>query len=79
MNPLVLPGEEASPAKISNYHGQKILIGLFIQRAQNKVSSVREMNKCFNSDRSTDRHLRKQTYDYQGGKEVGRDKLGDWD
>ena len=28
-----------------------------------------------------DKHhrYRKQTYGYQGGKEMGRDKLGDWD
>lgn len=27
MNPLVLPGEEAGPAEISNHHGQEVLVG----------------------------------------------------
>lgn len=27
MNSLVLPGEEASPAEVSNHHRQKILMG----------------------------------------------------
>ena len=48
MNSLVLPGEEASPAEVSNHHRQKILMGKKKERRERghiwnrKNSGIRE-------------------------------------